>query len=89
MPHEFRHIRTSMRGVRDDVYMTMSELDGYGFSYHESQITIMIVGKILFKRNCKLPVGSAELESDIFKDKEEEVIDGNKYDNNTTYKACH
>ena len=75
IPYEFRHIHTSVRWVRYDVYMTMAELNANGFSYHKSQIAIMIVRNIHFKRNWKLPVVSAELEPDLSKDNEGEVID--------------
>ena len=57
--------------------MTMTELNSYGFYYHKSQIAIMIVQNIHFKRNWKLPVESAELEPDLSKDNEE-VIDVNE-----------
>ena len=33
----------------------MAELDGYNFSYKDSQIAIMVVGNTLFGRNWKLP----------------------------------
>ena len=60
--------------------MTMTELNSYGFYYHKSQIAIMIVQNIHFKRNWKLPVESAELEPDLSK-QNEEVIDVNEYNN--------
>ena len=38
----------------------MAKLNGYGFSYHKSQIAIMIVQNIHFKRNWK-PIKYANL----------------------------
>ena len=67
IPYEFRHIHTSVRGVRYDVYMSMAELISYSFSYHKRQIAIMIVNNIHFERNWKLPVESTELETELSK----------------------
>lgn len=56
LPLQFRHIRLSERIVRNEVYQAMAQLDGYGFSYRECQVAIMVVGNTLFGRQWKLPV---------------------------------
>ena len=55
IPRKYRHIRDGLRGVRDEVYQTMAELEGHGFSYRQAQLAIMIVGNTLFSREWKLP----------------------------------
>ena len=37
------------------IYWTMAQLDGHGFSYKQSQIAIVIVANLLFGRKWKLP----------------------------------
>ena len=37
------------------IYWTMAQLDGHGFSYKQSQIAMVIVANILFGRKWKLP----------------------------------
>ncbi|CAM1331741.1 Uncharacterised protein g10665 [Pycnogonum litorale] len=60
LPLKFRHVRESQRNVRDEVYWTMAELNGLGFSYKESQVAIVTVGNILFGTKWKLPAEATE-----------------------------
>ena len=48
-----RHIRTSERVVRDEVYECLAELQGYGLSVNESTKSMICVAKKLFGRNWK------------------------------------
>ena len=54
LPEQF-HRRKSEKRVRDEVYCTMAELSGHGFSYREIQIAIQVVGNTLFGTKWKLP----------------------------------
>ena len=54
------------------VYWAMAQLDGYGFSYKESQIAIMVVGNILFGRKWKL---QPETNSDFYNEDQELTFD--------------
>ena len=40
-----KHVRSSIRGVRNDIYEAMADLSAYNFSYREMQIALMIVAK--------------------------------------------
>ena len=48
----------------NDVYLATAELDGYGISYRESQLAIMVVGNILFKREWKINIVAQNVNDD-------------------------
>ena len=62
LPEQF-HISKSEKRLRDEVYWTMAELSGHGFSSGEMQIVIQVVGNTLFGTKWKLP---RELEETVF-----------------------
>lgn len=48
------HVRDSEKRVHDEIYQTFAELDGHGFSYHESGIAITTVVNRLLGCNWKM-----------------------------------
>ena len=57
-----KHVRTSLKNVRNDIYMAMAELDGYNFSYYEMQIALKVIANRCFGCKWKLP----DCDSDTF-----------------------
>lgn len=56
IPQRFRHVRESERMVKDEIYQAIAELDGYGFSYRECQLAILVTANTVFGRQWKMPV---------------------------------
>ena len=50
MPEKYRHIRSSERKVREDVYQTFAALSGQGLSLDECSSAIKMVGNVMFGR---------------------------------------
>lgn len=63
LPPEMRHIRTSERVVRDDIYECLADLEGYGLSPAEAMKALVRVAE-LFGRNWKI-LGDEEDTFDI------------------------
>ena len=53
LPAEYQHIRKSERVIRDDFYITISNLTGQGLSISEACKSVCAVGNGMFKRNWK------------------------------------
>ena len=50
MPEEYRNIRHSEKGVKDEFYQTMANLTGKGLSVNEAATAIVEVGRGMFNR---------------------------------------
>ena len=72
------HVRSSLRNVRDDIYMAMAELDGHNFSYKEMQIALKVIANRCFGCKWKLPDSD---NNDLADD--EEAEDENTIDEDT------
>ena len=51
-----KHVRSFINSVHDVIYETFVKLDGYNYSYRESQIAISVVENKIFGCNWKIPV---------------------------------
>ena len=63
LPEKFKHIRDSERKIKDNFYLTVSNLVGTGMSLQEACVAVVTVGNGLFDRNWKL---STEVQSEFF-----------------------
>ena len=54
-PAHLAHVRTSVRNVRDEFYLTVSKLSGHGFSLAECMWAVVEVANGLFGRQWSLP----------------------------------
>ena len=60
LPSEYRHIRSSVRKVRDDFYKTVANFFGEGLSLKEVSTAVIEVGNGMFGRKWKNPEDSEE-----------------------------
>ena len=79
LPEQF-HTCKSEKSVRDEVYWTMAELSGHGFSYKGMQIAIQVVGNTLFGTKWKVP---RELDKDHYNIDNNEMEDESGFDTDT------
>ena len=67
------HVRLSENLIRNEIYQTFAELDGHGFSYHQSLIATQVIANRVFGCKWKLPDESDRVKKSAYDSDDEEI----------------